>query len=350
MTTENSNVQIQAVVQHLLQLLQAPVAPPLPLDFSEMPGLHDLHVALLALREQMAHITRGDLSYEVKSRGYLPGLLKTHVANLRHLTWQVKQVSEGDFSQRVDFMGEFSISFNSMVEQLETTLTNLKNTEMVLTELTNSLKAEVEMRSAAVDALKQSEARFKYLADHDPLTGAMNRRSFLLVAEAGMETALHKGVPCCLALLDVDYFKRFNDFYGHVDGDAALKHVVKVAQSSLRQSDSMGRYGGEEFIFFFADADLDRGVAAAERIRQAIANAPVETSSGEASITVSIGVSVILPEWKENREDFTRKIIAMADAALYIAKQQGRNRVCKAPVPFSALVVPQKTEEPPACP
>jgi diguanylate cyclase (GGDEF)-like protein len=160
-----------------------------------------------------------------------------------------------------------------------------------------------------------------------------------------METARHRKAPCCLALLDVDNFKRFNDFYGHVDGDLALKQVVRLAQSSLRQSDSMGRYGGEEFTFFFADADLDRGVAIAERIRQAIAGTPVKISTASVFITVSIGICVVMPEWKEKQEDFIQKALAMADEALYTAKRQGRNRVCAAPMLNPALFVPSETEK-----
>jgi diguanylate cyclase (GGDEF)-like protein len=345
MTAEEGNARAQAVVQYLSDLIQAPSPSLLPSELSAIPGIGELQDALTAFREQLAHVAQGDLAYEAKIRGYLGGLLKMHVANLRHLTWQVKQISQGDFSQHVDFMGEFSISFNNMVEQLHTTLTSLRNTEKALTDLTSSLREEVAMRSAAVDALKQSEARFKYLADHDPLTGTMNRRSFLLITEAGMESARRKGVPCCLALLDVDNFKRFNDFYGHVNGDLALKQVVRLAQASLRQSDRMGRYGGEEFIFFFAEADLDRGTAAAERIRKTIATVPVEISAGNVAITVSMGVSVLLPEWGDRKADFTQKLIAMADAALYDAKQQGRNRVCQAPILNPALFVPPETEK-----
>ena len=334
-----------SAIQHIQALINSSRIPEIPEELADMPELLDLHEQMLTLRKHMTLVSRGDLSLDVQGRGFFAGLLKSHFANLRHLTWQVEQVSKGDFSQRVDFMGEFSGAFNNMVMQLDTTLTSLRTTEEALTRLTNSLRREVEMRTSAVNALKQSEARFKYLADHDGLTGAFNRRSFLIVAEAGLKSAQQGGMPCCLAMLDVDHFKIFNDTYGHLEGDLALKHVVGLAQANLRQTDCMGRYGGEEFLFFFADADLEQGRRAAERIRQAIAQAPVLLESGPVSITSSIGVCVVLPEWKGERDSsFMQKVIVMADAAMYQAKQEGRNKVCLAPVEHPAFIELDKGE------
>ncbi len=328
-------------IQHILALLKSSATPTLPPELEDMEEMQELHALISSLRMHIALISRGDLSQDIQERGYAAGLLKKHLANLRHLTWQVEQISKGDFTQRVDFMGVFSTAFNNMVIQLDTTLTSLRTTEDALTRLTNSLRREVEMRTSAVNALKQSEARFKYLADHDSLTGALNRRSFLLVAEAGLKAAQNNAAPCCLALLDVDHFKELNDSYGHLEGDLALKHLVNLAASNLRQADSMGRYGGEEFIFFFAEADQDQGRRAAERIRQAIASFPAELSVGPVPISVSVGVSTVLPEWKGERDTlFLQKMIALADVALYRAKQEGRNRVCLAPLQNPELVAP----------
>lgn len=332
MPTDTCAQLVLAVIQHIDGLLSRPVPPPLPQELEDNEAMRALHDKVMALREHMTLVLKGDLAREVGARGYVAGLLKGHLANLRHLTWQVEQVAKGDFSQRVDFMGEFSQAFNNMTWQLDTTLTNLRRTEEALRRLTNSLKKEVELRTAAVRALKQSEARFKYLADHDPLTGALNRRSFLDIAEAGLKAAQARNTPCCIALLDIDFFKKINDEYGHHAGDLALKHVVSLSLSALRQADNMGRYGGEEFIFFFSDADLEQGKQGAERMRAIIANGPAVTASGLLPMTVSLGVSVVLPEWPGERNSaFLQRIINMADAALYEAKQSGRNRVCVAP-------------------
>lgn len=323
----------QHVIRHIDRLVNSPTVPEIPEKFANDKTFVALHDTLVGLRQHMTDISRGILLHDVRERGFLAGALKAHLAHLRHLTWQVEQVSQGDFTQRIEFMGDFSKAFNSMVIQLDTTLNNLRMTELALTKLTASLRRRVERGDTAVQALKRSEARFKYLADHDPLTGTLNRRSFLLFAEKGMKSAAQAHTACTIALMDVDFFKNFNDTHGHLGGDIALKHVVSQAGTSLRQTDSMGRYGGEEFIFFFGDANLEQGRRAAERIRETIAHAPVCLDSGHADITVSMGISTVLPEWEGERDArFLRNVIARADTALYQAKQNGRNRVEAAPL------------------
>lgn len=333
MSADNDEKSLaHAVVHHFGRLLHDVAAPQLPSELEAMDELRQLHAEHLNLRENLAAIAAGDLSKNVAYRGFVFGLIKRHVANLRHLTWQVEQVATGDLSQRVDFMGDFSDSFNRMVIQLHDTLTHLCEVQEALTELTESLRTEIAMRTTAVHALQESEARFRYLADHDSLTGALNRRSFLSLAEKGMRSARENAKPCCVAILDVDHFKHFNDTYGHVDGDTALKHVVRICTQSLRDSDSMGRFGGEEMIFFFADVNLETGYKVADRIRQAIADTPVPLAIGPVTITASMGLSVIQPEWEDERDPaFMQKMISMADFALYQAKQNGRNQVCVAP-------------------
>lgn len=342
--SETQQQLINKLVEHIDKLLSSPAEPPLPPELADNDRIRQLHDKFVILRRHMTTIFKGDLSQDISTRGYLAGLLKGHLANLRHLTWQVEQVAQGDFTQRIDFMGEFSKAFNNMTLQLDTNLRSLKATEEALTRLTTSLQHEVEMRTIAVNALRQSEARFKYLADHDSLTGALNRRSFLAIAEGGVKAAFANKSACCIALLDIDFFKKVNDTYGHQNGDLALKHIVALSNDNLRQSDSMGRYGGEEFIFFFSDANIEQGVNAAERIRGAIAEAPVQFASGPVPLTVSLGVSAVLPEWKGERDlDFLQKVIAMADTALYQAKDCGRNRVCAAPVLHPDLVEGEET-------
>ncbi|MBE1236945.1 diguanylate cyclase [Phaeovibrio sulfidiphilus] len=284
---------------------------------------------MLNVREHLQGLAEGDLSIDLKYRGFVSGLLKRHLANLRHLTWQVEQVAKGDFTQRVDFMGDFSDSFNLMVVKLDEALTNLRETKETLTSLTESLRNEVDVRTAAVVALQESERRLRYLADHDVLTGAQNRRSFYLVAEAGMRTARQLGKYCCIAIMDLDHFKDFNDRYGHLSGDTALKQVVRIASEALRQSDSLGRYGGEEFIFFFSDATLEQAEKICNRIRLSIAGTPIDLGAQAVPITTSMGLAGVNPDWPDERnETFVEKIISMADHALYSAKEGGRNRVC----------------------
>jgi diguanylate cyclase (GGDEF)-like protein len=133
-----------------------------------------------------------------------------------------------------------------------------------------------------------------------------------------------------VCLLDVDHFKQFNDTFGHLEGDRALQHVVTHSISKLRQSDIMGRYGGEEVIFLFSKMELEQGYAAAERIRLATEqNAFVLENGNTAPLTVSLGIAAILPDrGAVDYANILRRGIAQADAALYEAKMQGRNRVC----------------------
>lgn len=316
-------------------LLESASPPPVPEEFQGVTHIEELHQKMVVLRGILTDFTKGNLSGDIRMKGFMPGSLKALQAHLRHMTWQVQQVERGDFTQRLHFLGEFSEAFNNMVMQLDSTMSALRLKEEALTTLAKTLQKEVELRTAAVYALKQSEAKFKYLAEHDALTGVLNRRSFHSMTIAEMQSASLAGMPCCIAMLDIDHFKKFNDTYGHPEGDEALKHMVGIAQKHLRQCDIFGRYGGEEFIFFFSGADLQQGYAAAERIRTAIQQAPVPISEGRmVPITVSMGVAVILPEWysTEHTGALMQHITTNADSALYEAKKLSRNRVLTAAV------------------
>ena len=319
---------LQSVLNHIHKLLHEPTEPKLPQELSENATLCGIHEYLIGLRSTLTQFSSGDFSRDITLRGVIAGRLKALQSNLRHMVWQVQQVDNGDFTQRVDFLGEFSQSFNHLVEQLDATLTAMRNKEQELLTLSRSLEYEVEQRNFTLRALEQSEAEFKYLAEHDSLTEVLNRRSFFDLAQREMMHAYGSKDSCCLALLDVDLFKRFNDTYGHLEGDCALKHVASISKAGLRQDDIMGRYGGEEFIFLFPRADLAQGMAVAERIRLSIAEQPVRIAQGEVLITASLGVTNILPD--RRNDDFLQllqRAIRTADLALYAAKDAGRNCV-----------------------
>ncbi|NLC23853.1 MAG: diguanylate cyclase [Oxalobacter sp.] len=323
------------IVKHINGLLGGSSSPSVPEELAGNGEFVVLHNKLMELRLIISDFAKGNLSHSIKMRGFVAGGLKALQSNLRHLTWQAQQVARGDFKQEVHFLGDFSVAFNSMVAQLDRTMKELRQNEEALTVLTDSLQKEITLRTAAANALKKSKARFKYLAEHDALTNTLNRRSFHAMILSELNNAHENNTACCVALLDVDHFKTFNDTYGHTEGDIALQHIVAVAQGHLRQTDMLGRYGGEEFIFFFGKADLDQGMAVADRIRLAIENTPVKLSnSTQIPISASIGVAVIKPEWydAENANKFLQFHIANADNALYKAKQAGRNTVEPAPV------------------
>ena len=174
-------------------------------------------------------------------------------------------------------------------------------------------------------ALSEAERR----AQTDPLTGVLNRRSLIERLEAACLRARARGLPIALLFIDLDHFKEINDSYGHQAGGACLRAIIDPIHAELRQSDVIGRYGGEEFVVILSSADMAAAEPIAERIRNRVAGVRVEGFGEPIRLTCSIGVasSDTLGVWGEH-------LIARADAAVYDAKRSGRNRVqIAAPVP-----------------
>ena len=160
----------------------------------------------------------------------------------------------------------------------------------------------------------------------DSLTGVYCRRYFL--GRFNEELKRSKRNKLCLTFLmvDIDNFKQFNDRYGHLVGDAILRQVAKTISDTVRQIDFIGRYGGEEISIVLAETDKEQANFAAERIRQAIATAVIKVYDEELKVTTSIGVSTF-PDNAGNMQD----LIEVADQALYLAKETGKNKVCFPP-------------------
>lgn len=163
-------------------------------------------------------------------------------------------------------------------------------------------------------------------AQTDSLTGVLNRRSLIERLDAACLRAQARGLPIALLFIDLDYFKEINDTYGHAAGDACLKAIIDPIHAELRQSDVIGRYGGEEFVVILSSADVGAAEPIAERIRNRVASVSVEGFGAPIRVTCSIGVATsdMLGVWGE-------KLIARADEAVYVAKRAGRNRVEIAP-------------------
>lgn len=197
---------------------------------------------------------------------------------------------------------------------------------LALRNLAENLQNEIDLRNSTVIALQEREYRFRHLATHDSLTGAMNRASFMERANRELRSAYSTGGACGLVMMDIDHFKHFNDTWGHLAGDDALRFVVNVVSSTLRKNDFMGRYGGEEFVFFFSGADQKTSVAIAERIRETIASKSINLENGSVFITASFGVAVAnFDEYPG--DEYIDRLISNADMAMYQAKKAGRNRV-----------------------
>ncbi len=170
-------------------------------------------------------------------------------------------------------------------------------------------------------------ARIQHLTYRDPLTGAMNRRAFeRMLSDA--QAQLLRGRGFALVMIDIDHFKRVNDQHGHAAGDAALRHCVRLWQAGLREVDGLGRLGGEEFCALLplaAPDDLAAAVMVAERLRADLQAQPLPWAGGLLPLSASFGVA--LPVAGDPRGEVG---LVRADAELYRAKAEGRNRVCAA--------------------
>jgi diguanylate cyclase (GGDEF)-like protein len=177
---------------------------------------------------------------------------------------------------------------------------------------------------AMLDVTESNELarKLERLASTDPLTGVMNRRHFIELAEKEMARVKRYGGEASLLMLDLDHFKRINDTHGHAVGDEALKAVCRASQGALREGDLLGRFGGEEFAILLPQTPLLRGVEVAERLRKVLAERPIQAGGPTLHLTASFGVAALLPEDKG-----IDPVIERADLALYKAKENGRNRV-----------------------
>ncbi|HEX8222505.1 MAG TPA: diguanylate cyclase [Allosphingosinicella sp.] len=181
---------------------------------------------------------------------------------------------------------------------------------------------------AAVTALRanaraaEATAELRRIATVDSLTGLFNRRHLLERLEAETGRSLRNGRPLCLAIVDVDHFKRVNDRHGHPAGDEVLRVLARLIRDSVRTSDVVGRMGGEEFAILMPETERAQARLVCERLGAMVARTPVLLPSGAAlTVTLSTGIALMAGE------EASDKLISRADAALYGAKAEGRNRV-----------------------
>jgi len=165
------------------------------------------------------------------------------------------------------------------------------------------------------------QIELRLAANVDGLTGAMQRRAFLAEAARDFARARRAGRPLGCLLLDADHFKDVNDSFGHAIGDAVLRNIATGCQLVLRESDYLGRLGGEEFCVMLPDAELTDAYAVAERIRQHVAGLRLTVGDNGLRVTVSIGVAAIAAT-----DSSVTALIDRADRAMYEAKLGGRNR------------------------
>ena len=175
------------------------------------------------------------------------------------------------------------------------------------------------------EALAQALEVNRELATRDELTGLINRRAMLDLMALEHRRSLRSGRPLLLAQLDIDHFKPINDQHGHATGDRALQAFAGTVRASVRDTDFLARWGGEEFVLMLTDTSAEHARELLERIRQAVQALEIAHSAGSLQLTVSIGLAQHLPG------DTVEHTLERADQALYRAKALGRNRVVVAP-------------------
>ena len=181
------------------------------------------------------------------------------------------------------------------------------------------------------------QEQIRALARRDALTGLLNRGAVLEVFTNEVVRARREHTPLSIIMVDFDHFKRVNDTYGHLAGDAVLREIARRMSEQVRPYDAVGRYGGEEFLLVLPNCAHDEAVEVAERLRVRAVSEPVVFEGTSITIAISLGLACQARILSDEPEP----LIAAADAALYEAKRTGRNRVCVAPPLAEAPVVVQ---------
>ncbi|RJG15597.1 GGDEF domain-containing protein [Massilia cavernae] len=268
---------------------------------------------------------------------YKQGQLKHSLSDVKHTVRNMMMTfidrlgsvaeSTGDFHEKIGGYSE-QISHAANIDELNVVLDNvLRDTRAVQEETLKSRDRMVAARQEMHDAetrIHTLEEKLRHLSDlvrEDQLTGSLNRRGLDDVFEREMARADRRGTPLCIAMLDLDDFKRLNDTYGHIAGDSALKHLVQIVKSTLRSMDVIARFGGEEFLILLPETTVEAASQTMTRLQRDLTKHFFLHENEKLLITFSAGVAMRLPH--EGQET----LIKRADSAMYKAKKSGKNRV-----------------------
>jgi diguanylate cyclase (GGDEF)-like protein len=326
-----TKAQAESMFKFLEKVITESKTPVLPPEYAQWDTFNSLFQHTSEIKSALANFAKGDLDLRVVKKGATTGNLKAILANLSHLAWQFKVAAQGDFSHTVDFMGEFSDAFNLMTSNLARHEKEISEKQQQLAVMAEELKKEIRRRDMVEAALKESENNYRILALHDPLTKIYNRSYFNEAGTREVEITRRRGDELCLLMMDLDKFKRFNDTFGHLSGDAALIHITKIVQEIQRKTDIFARFGGEEFVLLLPQTPFTGGKIIGEKLRAEIASRRDPAPNATEPITISIGLATLtqLDTLKEpSSEAVLRSLISRADSALYDAKKLGGNCVC----------------------
>ncbi|RJG00045.1 diguanylate cyclase [Noviherbaspirillum saxi] len=229
----------------------------------------------------------------------------------------------GNYSQKISQAKDI-IELNHILEDV------MRDTRLAQTEVLRSqediiaAKQEVQEAEARIEQLESQLEQMSELVREDQLTGSLNRRGLDDAYEREVARSTRRKTPLCVALLDLDDFKRLNDTYGHTAGDGALIHLVRVIKETLRTMDVIARFGGEEFLIVLPDTPLEEAVQTVTRLQRELTKRIFMHDNQKLLITFSAGVAL------RNDDEEQTDLIKRADEALYEAKRAGKNRVVAA--------------------
>ncbi|MBL8435139.1 MAG: diguanylate cyclase [Zoogloea sp.] len=256
----------------------------------------------------------------------LKEMLKTFVDRLGEFA-----DSTGDYHARIEESAGRIAAARDIAELTDVIADVMRETRAVQ-ESTQRSRGEIEElrqqashANAEIARLQAELEQTSELIRHDPLTGMLNRKGLDEALSREAAFAQRRGTPLCLGLLDVDNFKQINDTHGHQTGDEALQHLATVIRENVRPQDSVGRYGGEEFVVLLPDTALDSAAAALVRLQRALTKRFFLARQQKLLITFSAGVAQLRPDEQPEHA------VDRADKAMYIAKRSGKNRVIAAP-------------------
>jgi two-component system, cell cycle response regulator len=259
-------------------------------------------------------------------------LQKEKAPNLVLLDWVMPGMDGVEVCRQVRGMGRHSYVYiilltgkgakEDVVEGLEAGADDYLIKPFDPSELQVRLRAGARIVQLQEELLSALDAS-RFAASHDPLTQLWNRAAIMDIAGKERVRAMREGTTVCVVMADIDYFKHVNDQYGHLAGDAVLREVAQRISNSVRPYDSVGRYGGEEFIVCLPECQLGEAEQIAERLRVAIGGNPISSAEGIFHVTISLGVA----SGELGTDRSVESIIHASDEALYRAKNLGRNRV-----------------------
>lgn len=259
------------------------------------------------------------------AKATLKSLMTTFIDRLGNLTTSTGEYHQKieSYSQKIrktDNLTDLSHLLEDIMQDTRIIQASaLRSHEELLTTKKQADEAEVRIKQLEHELMQVSE-----LVREDQLTGALNRRGLDETIAVEMKRAERNRTPLCLALLDIDNFKRLNDTLGHQAGDRALTHLTTVIKETLRPTDAVGRYGGEEFVVVLPDTELPAAVEAIHRLQRELTKKFFLHNNERVLVTFSAGVA--LRGEGEDQED----LLGRADRAMYQAKQSGKNRVVAA--------------------